>query len=102
MTKLTFISVTLIFFIFPDSVSAEETIYLFGKEPVNITADKDGIKTQRGGGWICDLKASLGDAQYSEWGKTESDARGIVHKVCSDKSGLLICKKDRITCHEDK
>ncbi len=84
------------------SVNAEETIYLFGKKPVNITVGKDGVETQRGGGFVCDLTASLGGAKYSEWGKTESDARGIVHKVCSDKSGLLICKKDRITCRKDE
>jgi hypothetical protein len=99
MAKFIFISAILLA---APSIWAEETIYLFGKKPVNITVGKDGVETQRGGGFICDLAASLGDAKYSEWGKTESDARNIVHKKCSDKSGLLICKKDRVTCREDK
>jgi hypothetical protein len=75
-------------------------ISLFGSKAIQISADKDGLKRKEGG-YICDLTASLGGAHYSEWGETEDDARTIVWKACSDKSGLLICKKDKVTCKKD-
>jgi hypothetical protein len=74
----------------------------FGSKPIQIGIGEDGKLEQKKSGFICDLTASLGSAHYSEWGETEKDAQTIVLKKCQDKSGLLICKRDKITCRVDK
>jgi hypothetical protein len=81
---------------------SDQTINLspFGSNPIQLSLDKDGIKQKKEPGFICELDAING--HYSEWGETEKDARTIVMNTCSDKSGLLLCKKDKITCKEDK
>ena len=71
----------------------------FGSKPIQLSIGSEGI-TRKEGGYICDLE-SIG-AKYSEWGETEKDARTIVLQACNKKSGILICKKDKITCKEDK
>jgi len=73
----------------------------FGSKPIQLSIGSKGIERKEGG-FICDLDASLGSAHYSEWGETEKDARTIVLKTCSSKSGLLLCKKDKVTCKQDK
>lgn len=80
---------------------AEEAISLspFGSKPIQLGLGVDGIERKEGG-FICDLDAING--HYSEWGETEKDARSLVMKTCGDKSGLLLCKKDKVTCQEDK
>ena len=83
------------------TVFAEETISLFGTKPIQLSIGADGIKKNDKPGFICDLAASLGGAKYSEWGETEDDARSIVHKKCSDGSGLLLCKRDKAVCRQD-
>jgi hypothetical protein len=95
-------SLLIFLLLLPGILSAEETINLFGSKPIQINVGKDGIKTQRGGGFVCDLAATLGGGKYSEWGQTESDARNIVMKICSDKSGSLLCKKDKVVCRQEK
>lgn len=81
--------------------AAEETLSLFGSKPIQLEVGPNGFKQRKEPGYICDLEASLGGAKYSEWGQTEEDARTIVHKKCSDKSGLLICKKDKAKCRQE-
>ena len=76
-------------------------IGLFGTKPIQIGIDEKGLHKKEGG-FICDLEASLGGAKYSEWGQTEEDARSIVTKKCGDKSGILLCKRDKAKCREDK
>jgi hypothetical protein len=99
-TKLLLILVS---FWAPGIVGAEEPISgPFGSKPIQISIGSEGIKTKQGGGYVCDLGASLGGGHYSEWGETENDARTIVLKACSDKSGLLLCKKDKVTCKQEK
>lgn len=73
----------------------------FGAKPIQLSIGSNGI-TKKDGGFICDLDASLSGKHYSEWGESEADARTIVHKACSKGSGLLLCKKKKITCKEDK
>lgn len=73
----------------------------FGSKPIQLSIGTEGI-TRKNDGYICNLEASIGGGKYSEWGETENDARTIVMKTCSNKSGLLLCKKDKITCHQDK
>ena len=84
-----------------DKAESQKPISLspFGTKPIQLSVDKDGIKRKEGG-FVCDLKAFNGS--YSEWGETEDDAKTIVMKTCSDKSGLLLCKKDKITCTKDE
>ena len=74
----------------------------FGSKSIQISFGSGGVTTKQGGGYICDLNASLGGGHYSEWGETENDAREIVYKKCSGKSGLLLCKRDKVTCKQDK
>ena len=74
---------------------------LFGAKPIQLSVDSGGVH-KKDGGFICDLDAELGAGHYSEWGETEKDARTIVHQKCSNKSGVLICKKDKIICKQDK
>lgn len=74
----------------------------FGSKPIQLSIGSDGIKRKEGPGYNCELKASLGDAHYSAWGETEEDARSLVAKSCSDKSGLLLCKKSNATCQQEK
>jgi hypothetical protein len=73
----------------------------FGSKAIQLSIGSGGI-TRKEGGYICDLDATLGGGHYSEWGETEKDAQTIVMKTCSNKSGLLLCKKDKVTCREDK
>lgn len=82
---------------------SQKPIDLFGlgTKPIQIGLGKDGLE-RKGNGYICDVSATLGNAKYSEWGETEDDARTIVLKKCSANSGVLLCKKDRVTCREDK
>jgi hypothetical protein len=80
----------------------QEPISLFGSKPIQLELTKEGVQVRKEPGFICDLDASLGGGHYSEWGQTEEDARTIVYKKCSDNSGLLLCKKSKITCKEDK
>ncbi len=74
----------------------------FGSKPIQLSIDKDGIKKRKEPGHICDLTAAVTGTHYSEWGETESDARTIVTKKCSGDSGLLLCKKEKAICREDK
>lgn len=74
----------------------------FGSKPIQLSIGSDGIKRKESPGFNCELKASLGDAHYSAWGETEEDARSLVAKACSDKSGLLLCKKANATCQQEK
>lgn len=73
----------------------------FGSKAIQLSIDSKGI-TRKEGGYICSVKAAVNGAPYSEWGETEKDARTIVLKKCSGKSGLLLCKSDNVTCKEDK
>lgn len=88
--------------IFLSQASAEEkkpeTIYLFGQRPIQLEATKDGIKQNKDPGFVCELKAKITGEKFSEWGQTEDDARSIVTKKCSDKAGLLLCKRDEASC----
>jgi len=76
-------------------------ISLFGSRPVQLSVGADGIRQRKENGFICDINATIGGGHYSQWGETEQDARTLVYKECCNKSGLLICKKDKITCKED-
>lgn len=89
----------ILLFIF--NAQAEETLSLFGSKPIQLEIGKDGVKQRKEPGFICDLTASLGGASYTEWGQTEEDARSLVHKKCSEKSGLLICKRDKASCRKE-
>ncbi len=73
----------------------------FGSKPIQLSFGSGGV-TRKEGGFICDLDPSLGGGHYSEWGESEEDARTIVVKKCSSKSGMLLCKKDKATCKPDK
>lgn len=81
--------------------NAEEPLSLFGSKPIQLQLGTNGVTQRKEPGHICDLAASLGGAKYSDWGQTEDDARSLVHKKCSDKSGLLLCKKDKAICRRD-
>ncbi|MDZ4678766.1 MAG: hypothetical protein SGI74_14815 [Oligoflexia bacterium] len=104
--QIKFSAAILILLILPFQMKAEEkkpeTIYLFGKKPIQLEATKDGIKQNRNPGFVCELKAKISGEKFSEWGQTEEDARLIVAKNCSDKAGLLLCKKENATCIQDK
>jgi hypothetical protein len=76
-------------------------ISLFGSKPIQLSVGKDGIKQNKTPGYVCEVTATLGGGHYSEWGETEKDARTIVMKKCSDESGMLLCKEDRVTCKID-
>lgn len=71
----------------------------FGTKPIQLGIGKHGIERKEGG-YICELDAMNG--HYSEWGETEKDARTLVVKACSRKSGLFLCKEDKVKCKEDK
>lgn len=73
----------------------------FGSKPIQLSIGANGI-TRKEGGYICDLDASIGKAHFSEWGETENDARSIVAKKCYKNAGFLLCKKDKITCKQEK
>jgi hypothetical protein len=73
---------------------------LFGSKPIQLSVDKAGIKRVEHG-FVCDLDSEVSKVHYSEWGETEKDARIIVKKKCSNSSGLLLCKEDKITCKAD-
>jgi hypothetical protein len=92
----------LIFLLINLAVHAEEPLSLFGSKPIQLEVTDKGLQQRKEPGFICDLKAELSGDKYSEWGQSEKDAQALVHKKCSDKSGLLICKKDKITCRQDK
>jgi hypothetical protein len=79
----------------------QDTIYLFGKKPIQLEPTRNGIKQNKNSGFICELKAKLTGEKFSEWGQTENDARSIVTKKCSGKAGLLLCKRDDATCKQD-
>jgi hypothetical protein len=80
----------------------EKSISLFGSKPIQISISSEGITQRKEPGYICDLDVSLGGGHYSEWGETEDDARSIVTKKCSGKSGILLCKKEKAICKQDK
>ena len=106
MKKLN-ITKIILFIIILSSISHAEsakdnTISLFGNKPIQINVDSDGITQHKEPGFICDLDASLGSGHYSEWGQTEDDARSIVTKKCSSRSGILLCKRDKAICKQDK
>jgi hypothetical protein len=93
------------FILLLSSVSYSEepaAISPFGSKPIQLSIGPGGITQNKQPGFTCVLDASLGGGHYSEWGQSENDARTIVHQKCSDKSGLLLCKKDKITCQQDK
>lgn len=73
----------------------------FGSKAIQLSIGPAGI-VRKEGGYICDIDTTIGGGHYSEWGETEGDARTIVMKTCSNKSGLLLCKKDKVTCKQDK
>lgn len=83
------------------SYPEEKSINLFGAKPIQLNIGSEGITQRKEPGFVCDLAASLGGGHYSEWGQTEEDARSIVTKKCSDKSGMLLCKKEKATCKQD-
>jgi len=76
------------------------TISPFGTKPIQLSIGKDGIKQNKEPGFVCELNAMNG--QYSEWGESERDARDLVHKKCSKKSGLLLCSKKKIKCRQEQ
>jgi hypothetical protein len=104
--KIHLVAVALVALILTQIASADDAPKTisgpFGSKPIQLSVSSDGIKQRKEGGYICDLNASLGGGHYSEWGETEDDARTIVTKTCSNKSGLLLCKKDKATCRQDK
>jgi hypothetical protein len=74
----------------------------FGLKPIQLSIGANGITQEKIPGFVCDLDASLGGGHYSDWGQTEDDARSIVTKKCSKNSGILLCKKDKAVCKQDK
>jgi hypothetical protein len=74
----------------------------FGSKPIQLSIGAGGITKRKKPGYTCSLDATIGGGHYSEWGETEKDARTIVMKTCSNKSGLLLCKKDKVTCKQEK
>ncbi|MDZ4675939.1 MAG: hypothetical protein SGI74_00385 [Oligoflexia bacterium] len=96
-----FTALALLIFINPSFAQAQ-IISPFGTKPIQLSIGSDGVKQRKEPGYICDIKATVGGGQYSEWGETEKDARTIVKKTCSDKSGLLLCIDDKITCKQEK
>jgi hypothetical protein len=106
-SKIFFIKFTLLVFNFSAVLHAEtpkeNTIGgFFGSKPIQISIGANGITQNKVPGYICVLDASLGGGHYSEWGQTEEDARSIVTKKCSDKSGLFLCKKNKAVCKLDE
>ncbi len=83
------------------SYPEEKSINLFDAKPIQLNIGSEEITQRKEPGFVCDLVASLGGGHYSEWGETEEDARSIVTKKCSDKSGMLLCKKEKATCKQD-
>ncbi len=77
-------------------------ISLFGTKPIQLSLDAQKGLVRKEGGFICELAATLGGGHYSEWGETEKDAQEIVLKKCGNSSGLLLCKRDKVTCKEEK
>ena len=73
-----------------------------GSQPLQISLGSSGVTLKHKDGFTCDLKASAGGGSYSEWGQTENDARGIVFQKCSNKSGILLCSKDKIVCKKSE
>lgn len=80
----------------------DNSINLFGSKSIQIEINSEGLSKRKEPGYFCDLDASLGGAHYSEWGETEEDARTIVTKKCSAKSGLFLCKKEKAICKQEK
>lgn len=106
-SRFIFIHLALLLFSLPGisyaEKSSENTISgPFGLKPIQLTIGSNGITQNKVPGHICDLDASLGGGHYSEWGQTEEDARSIVTKKCSDKSGMLLCKREKAVCKQDK
>lgn len=79
-----------------------ETIYLFGKKPIQIEVNKEGLKQNKEPGYNCELKAKLSGEKFSDWGQTEKDARSLVAKKCADKAGLLLCKEKEAVCKKEE
>ena len=84
-----------------ESTPEKKSINLFGTKPIQLSVGSNGITQNKEPGYICDLDASLGGGHFSEWGQTEEDSRSIVAKKCSDKAGILLCKKEKAICKKD-
>ncbi len=84
--------------------AAEEKVISgpFGSAPIQIGFGSKGIEIKKDPGFVCELTAVINGKKYTQWGETENDARSLVHKECSDNSGLLLCKKDKITCKQEQ
>jgi hypothetical protein len=74
----------------------------FGSKPIQLSIGAGGITQRKEPGWNCDIDTTIGGGHYSDWGQIEKDAREIVLQECNKKSGMLICKKEKITCKQEK